>query len=52
MCYKIASNFAPNKETLFSICFQHVHFKFPMGSHQVSNMFLKFLECVPNNNLF
>ncbi len=33
---------------LFFLCSQHVPFKFPMGSHQVPNVFLK---GVPNSTL-
>ncbi len=35
MCSKIVSNFIPNKERFFSICSQHVSFKFPMGSQWI-----------------
>jgi hypothetical protein len=37
------------KEDFFSffLCSQHVPFKFPMGSHQVLNMFSRFPMCSP-----
>ncbi len=31
----------------FFLCSQHVPFKFPMGSHQILNMFPKFPMCSP-----
>ncbi len=43
MCYKIVSKFAPNKNNFVSFfhCSQHVPKKFPMGSHQYTQLFIK-----------